>query len=277
MVSPASGAAPVVALHLVSGAGRCFSTWNHSSSSETGRPLNEAKGDRPSGGTGPAYRPLSTRSGHQVAAPGSRGRRVSLGASVARVERPWHVHSRVCLPATAMAQSSHWRRTCAPRTRVARCPAGTAILSRSGLSCATPDCGEDVRPCCRGRVRGPLHVEDAGHGKTETSKGSGHRADVLLHSAAHERQPCASHRAHGGHRRRGRPGCSRVVGVLEPSAPRTVIGTLAPRPAEAACSPDRSAVEVDAGRTRPSSVAGPKGAPASVPPNRESSWDNLKS
>jgi quinol monooxygenase YgiN len=50
-----------------------------------------------------------------------------------------------------------------------------------------------------------------------------------------------------------------IVGVLEPSAPRTVIGTLAPRPAEAACSPDRSAVEVDAGRPRPSSVAGPKG------------------
>ena len=136
MVSPASGAAPVVALHLVSGAGRCFSTWNHSSSSETGRPLNEAKGDRPSGGTGPAYRPLSTRAGHQVAAPGSRGRRVSLGASVARVEGPSHVHSRVRLPATAMAQSSHWRRTCAH----ARASPGARPARRSSVApvCRAP-------------------------------------------------------------------------------------------------------------------------------------------
>src|SRR2546423_14167493 len=44
-----SWAAPVVALHLVSGAGQSFSTWNHSSCSESIDPAGAPDDDHPRG------------------------------------------------------------------------------------------------------------------------------------------------------------------------------------------------------------------------------------
>lgn len=74
-------------------------------------------------------------------------------------------------------------------------------------------------------------MEEAGHGKTETSLGSGHRADVRL--------------------------TLRHTSDVLPRATAPMKDTDAGGP-DRYLSPD------------------PK-APASVPPNRESSWDNLKS
>ena len=170
-----------------------------------------------------------------------------------------------------------------------------------------PDRGKDVRPCYRGRVRGPLHVEEAGHGKTETSLDAGHRGRAA--SLCGKRGPAgavrsgcptapiAAHRkAVDDHGQRvrwlrechelgvknvwtcpdprrdhgstvidgGSPPDVSTHGRHRPPGPAVRVRLTAPRSRSTPALPDRH-LSPD-----------PK-APASVPPNRESSWDNLKS